>query len=268
MEDRTDHSRASPRGHARQRLSAWIDRISGTNKFLIARIDCDAARTRLSRASAELDELLARDTDLKRQALAPARGIDRIRNRNRAEREEIQNLAQGIDRLRRDVEQLTSVRDQKLQELERAQESWVSRRAWIGPAVFLALQFWVVVYLLLDPVLSAQDVHMEFYEAVAAIAPILLGAGLVELTIVAGRNAGSRMLAFAIAPSAAVVGSLVALARHRSTSATFGLSAWGLLSGVLLLLLFTAFHAGGQRMGIKFVDHDFSHDELHGRPRS
>jgi hypothetical protein len=69
--------------------------------------------------------------------------------------------------------------------------------------------------------------HLEFYEAVAAIAPVLLVAGFVEI-IAMEPVSQWPLLSFAVGDIGAAVAALYVLASHHSTTLAAYLTMWGL----------------------------------------
>jgi len=115
-----------------------------------------------------------------------------------------------------------------------------------GAASVFVLEIAIVGYLILFPGESAKTataVHLEYYSAVATIAPVLLVAGFVELVVIGLPYSVWFVLAFAVGPVVAIVAALQVLATHKSTPVTDRLSDWGLLAALLLFVLFVVLHA-------------------------
>jgi hypothetical protein len=86
---------------------------------------------------------------------------------------------------------------------------------------------------------SAAEVHLTYYSAIAAIMPVLLVAGLVELVLIRLQGGGWTVVSFAVPSFSATSAALYVLATHQTTPATFGLTLSGLtVTGVLLLSYF------------------------------
>jgi hypothetical protein len=90
----------------------------------------------------------------------------------------------------------------------------------------------------------AHVVHLDYYSAVAAIMPVLLVAGFVELALF-GRLIGGlwAVLIFALPSVGATAGALDVLATHRSTVNTLFLTIWGLGATTIALILYFILHA-------------------------
>lgn len=79
-------------------------------------------------------------------------------------------------------------------------------------------------------------IHTDYYTATATIAPVLLLGGLVQIALGRLRTA-LPFMSFAIPAITAMAASLVVLADHHSTTITFALTSWGLISTALAMLL-------------------------------
>jgi hypothetical protein len=112
-------------------------------------------------------------------------------------------------------------------------------------AVFL-LQLAAIAAIILFPnesTKTASAVHIEYYSAVATIAPVLLVAGFVEVVVIGLPYTVWYVLTFGVGPVVAIVASLNVLATHKSTPVTDKLSSWGLLASLALFVGFVALHA-------------------------
>jgi hypothetical protein len=90
---------------------------------------------------------------------------------------------------------------------------------------------------------TAHSIHMDYYSAVAAIAPVLLIAGFVEVVVLRPMAAVWVVLSFAVPAVGAITAALAVLATHRSTAAALYLTKWGLGMTLLLLVTYFAMHA-------------------------
>lgn len=94
---------------------------------------------------------------------------------------------------------------------------------------------------------GAHAIHLDYYTAVAAITPVLLVAGFVELAALGQATAGWGVLSFAIPVVGAAAAALLVLATHNSTPAAFYLTIWGLGATLLSLTLLIVGHASMSR---------------------
>ncbi len=94
---------------------------------------------------------------------------------------------------------------------------------------------------------GAHAIHLDYYTAVAAIAPVLLVAGFVELAVLGQATAGWGVLSFGVPAVGAAAAALLVLATHNSTPAAFYLTIWGLGATLLSLTLLIVGHASMSR---------------------
>ena len=109
----------------------------------------------------------------------------------------------------------------------------------------LLLQVLVFTAIAIFPAWSAKQaagVHLEYYAAVAAIAPVLLIAGFVELGVLALPSGTWTVLTFAVPNLAAGWAALHVLATHASTPITASFAETGLVVSVLTLLGYVVGH--------------------------
>ena len=93
----------------------------------------------------------------------------------------------------------------------------------------------------------AQSIHLDYYSAVASLAPLLLIAGLVEVATL-GPPTTLVVPAFAVPALGALGASLYVLATHHAFGGALALTVWGLASTVATLLLYFVLHATSPRL--------------------
>jgi hypothetical protein len=213
----------------------------------------DRAAASRDRAAALLDRSagnVRRVDELRRLAIATDRGVPRWR---RQEKRRAQQAVAELDDLLAEVTAETESIESTLGEAReiagdaRKHSERQSRRLAIA---FLLIQLVCVGALLaasLLPGTSDRGVHVQFYGAVAAIAPIILAAGFVELPLLRVPAVGYSVAAFAVAPVTAGTAALVALARNQSTAAELSLSSFGLFIAIVQLVTYVIIDATDRR---------------------
>lgn len=94
---------------------------------------------------------------------------------------------------------------------------------------------------------GAHAIHLDYFIAVAAIAPVLLVAGFVELAVVGQSTVGWAVLGFAVPAVGSASAALLVLATHNSTPAALYLTIWGLVATLFSLTVLVVGHASMSR---------------------
>lgn len=114
-----------------------------------------------------------------------------------------------------------------------------------GAVINLALQVAATITFFLSPYISAKaaaQIHIEYYAAVATIAPVALVAGFAELVVLRPPGPVWHILTFAYPAVGAGTASLIALATHHSTPDLLWSTAAGLAATILSLVLYFIQH--------------------------
>lgn len=146
---------------------------------------------------------------------------------------EVNLLAQNQTRIEEDFEAIAATQTRRLVRL--AQVGLISQFVTAAIGLIPFGHAWAT---------SAHAIHLEYYAAVAGIAPVLLIAGFVEIAILAYRPAATwSVLTFTVPAIGAGAAALVVLATHDSTSYTRFLTIWGLVATLVSLILYVVGHA-------------------------
>lgn len=95
---------------------------------------------------------------------------------------------------------------------------------------------------------GAHQIHLDYYSAVATIMPLLLLAGLLELTLLSVGTIES-VLAFAIPALLACGAALIVLATHHSSLRALSATLWGFSSTLIALIGLYALHGASGSSG-------------------
>jgi uncharacterized protein YoxC len=200
------------------------EKLIGERLALIERL---VAVAEFGKETAELDELDA--------------PVQRIGEQIRELAAEGDSVSAEVDEIRRE--------QQRIAEEFRVADVAVNRRTRRIAQVGLAVTIATIVVLVLSPGSSAKTapaVHLDYYSAVAGITPVLLVAGLVELAILGGMGQGAwAVFSLAVPAVSTTAAALDVLATHRSTPTTLDLTLQGLLTTIILLVLYFVAHASG-----------------------
>lgn len=141
-----------------------------------------------------------------------------------------------------EIKKETAALEERWESISARWDRLVVRSAQAGLAIQL-ITLVVVATVFAGTAKEARGVHLDYYMAVASIAPVLLVAGLAELVVLRLRGGVWTALTFAIPSSAATFASLHVLATHNSTPATSSLTGWGLNTTFIFLLLYFVMHS-------------------------
>jgi hypothetical protein len=133
----------------------------------------------------------------------------------------------------------------RIQEGLQAVTAKETRRTAVLARATLMSQFVVAALGLAFPYCSAHTahaIHLDYYSAVSAIAPVLLVAGFVELAILGLSTAVWAVLSFAVPAVGAGGAALLVLASHDSTPFTLFLTVWGLAATLISRVVYVIFH--------------------------
>ncbi len=108
----------------------------------------------------------------------------------------------------------------------------------------LALQFLGAAAGLIFPLpaKTADAIHLDYYSAVAAITPVLLVAGFVEVAVLRLSTGVWAVLSFAVPAVGAGTAALFVLATHHSTPFAYWLTIWGLGTTLVSLIGYVVLH--------------------------
>lgn len=157
---------------------------------------------------------------------------------NTEHEERLSEIKHSLDELRLKDEALIR-RWKALNAKTKRRTVWVSMGNLLVEVVFLLVSLFVFKR---SPK-HAAAVHIEFYEAAAGIAPVLMVAGLVELALIRHTGGVWAVLGFSLPAVAAGIAALSVLATHKSTPITFSLGTWGLYTTTYALVSYFILHS-------------------------
>jgi hypothetical protein len=164
--------------------------------------------------------------------------------------EETRALTAEADALSAESDRLSKAQQRIIDGLDAIKATETRRMARVGQTGLVIQLITVAIGLVLPgDAKAAHSIHVEYYAAVAGIAPLLLLAGLVELAFLRPVGAVWGVLSFAVPAVGAVAASLNVLATHKSTLATLFLTLWGLVATLVLLIAYVVAHATDPRAG-------------------